>query len=230
MALLKGSDVEGWVDLQNKLWEKYQLGYKLLQGKANEIFVSEDETSILDKASSELKGLFEDGIKSPEFIKLFANANSYKKWLENEWEKNKEHILSELKAIMKIDLSESVFTVYVMGVSFSAGRNLGNNKIIWGHKEDWLNYSLVYLAHECLHSMLSHSDLEHAVIELITDNELRIRLNKGGDYFICEGKDVGHDHLRDIERKMLPNWQQYLSDKSLDIHDFIDSMKRTLNF
>jgi hypothetical protein len=56
-ALLKESDIKGWVDLQNKLWEKYQLGYKLLQGKANEIFVSEDETNILNKTSSELKSL-----------------------------------------------------------------------------------------------------------------------------------------------------------------------------
>lgn len=156
-----------------------------------------------------------------------ANANSYKKWLENEWKTNKEHVLSELKAIMRTDLPESVFTVYVVGNLVSVGRNLGNNKIIWGHKEDWPNYSLAYLAHECLHSVFSSSELEHAVIELITDNELRIRLNKGGEYFICEGKDVGHDYLRDIEKRTLPNWQHYLSDKSLDIHDFIDGVKRT---
>ncbi len=224
-ALLKGSDVEGWVALQNKLWERYPFGYKLLQGKSNDIFVSEDSDNILDKATTELKALIENGTKSAEFSKLLVNVHSYKKWIENEWVSNKEKVVYELKGILRTKLPDGVFTVYVMGDSVSAGRNLGDNKIIWGHKEDWSNYSLVYLAHECLHNMFSHSDLEHAVIELITDNELRIRLNKGGEYFTCEGRDVGHNYLRDIEKIILPNWQHYLSDKSLNIHDFIDSVK-----
>lgn len=53
----------------------------------------------------------------------------------------------------------------------------------------------------------------HAIIELATDNELRIRLNKKGKYF-KEGKfDIGHDHLRKLEQKILPHWKDYLENK-----------------
>jgi len=44
----------------------------------------------------------------------------------------------------------------------------------------------------------------HGIIELITDNELRIRLNKKGRYFNEKGQDVGHPYLREIEKKILP--------------------------
>jgi len=42
------------------------------------------------------------------------------------------------------------------------------------------------------------------IIELITDNELRIRLNQKGRYFREKGLDIGHPYLREIEKKILP--------------------------
>jgi hypothetical protein len=225
-ALLDNADITGWVNLQNTLWDKYRLGYQLLKGNSIEVFMTETSHDVLDNATEEIKLLTEEGMKTAEFGKLLQNAQEYKKWLENEWSGNKEKVEKELKEITRIDLPKDIFTVFVMGNLVHEGKYLGDRKIIWGHKEDWPNYSLVYLAHEYLHSMFSYSDLEHAVIELITDNELRIRLNKSGEYFTCEGKNVGHASLLEIERKVFTDWQRYLSDNRINILDFIKEQKK----
>ncbi|NMB70427.1 hypothetical protein GYA27_04515 [candidate division WWE3 bacterium] len=221
-ALIKSAKIEGWVDLQNELWDKYRLGYQLLQGNAESIFATEDSERVLEKATEEVKLLMSEGMKSDKFLLLLQNAKEYKTWLEKEWMNNKEKVEKELKDIMKVDLPKDTFTVYVMGNLVHIGRHLGRYKFAWGHEEDWPNYSLVYLAHEYLHGVFSSSDLEHAVIELITDNELRVRLNNGGEYFICNGEVVGHAYLREIEMNLLPKWKEYLFDKNVDIHSFID--------
>jgi len=228
-ALLKNADIKGWVDLQNTLWDKYRLGYQLLQGNSYNVFITETSQDVLEKAIEEVKLLMEEGMKTAEFNKLLQTAQEYKKWLENEWLINKEKVEKELKEIIRTDLPKDIFTVYVMGNLVHIGRHLGDHKVVWGHKEDWPNYSLVYLAHEYLHSMFSYSDLDHAVIELIADNELRIRLNQGGEYFTCNGKDVGHDNLRELEKSMLPAWSAYLYNKSMDIRRFLVDQKAKID-
>lgn len=222
-ALLKSAEIEGWVDLQNTLWDKYRLGYQLLQGNSYNVFINENSQETLTKATDEVKQLIEEGIQSPTFNDLLQNAQEYRKWLESEWLKNKEKVEKELKDIVRTDLPSDTFTIYVMGNLVHIGRHLGDHKIVWGHKEDWPNYSLVYIAHEYLHSIFSYSDLEHAVIELIADNELRMRLNQGGEYFTCNGKKVGHDYLREIEKKIYPDWQKYLVDVNSTVKDFVSS-------
>jgi hypothetical protein len=65
------------------------------------------------------------------------------------------------------------------------------------------------------------SSTSHATIELATDNELRIRLNKKGRYF-REGKfDIGHNKLREVEKKLLPRWKKYLENPKMNIKQFI---------
>jgi hypothetical protein len=150
------------------------------RGKTYDILATENDTGVLAKAVKELDMLIKEGIESPLFAELLQNAENYKNWLEHEWATNKDKINKELTNIMKVDLPKETFTVYVMGDLVHVGKYLRNHNITWGHKEDWKNYSLVYLIHESLHELFSHSDLDHAVIELATDNELRIRLNGGG--------------------------------------------------
>ena len=89
--------------------------------------------------------------------------------------------------------------------------------IAWGHNEDWPNYATVYLWHEILHSYLGYSEKEHALIELIADEELRIQLN-GGKYppFV-----VGHKNLEKMKKKLLPQWRKYLKLKNRNIREFL---------
>jgi len=85
-----------------------------------------------------------------------------------------------------------------------------------GHHEDWPNYATVYLWHEILHSYIGYSEKEHAVIELITDEELRIRLN-GSKY----PPFAGHKYLAKIKQKILPRWKKYLKSKKRNIREFM---------
>jgi hypothetical protein len=65
--------------------------------------------------------------------------------------------------------------------------------------------------HEILHFYWlkpKDENLSHAIIELVTDNELRIRLN-GGKY----PPFVGHSWLEKIRRKIYPYWKKYLNKK-----------------
>lgn len=53
---------------------------------------------------------------------------------------------------------------------------------MWGGLEMWPNYTTIYVWHEIFHSILpgqglKTTDLDHALIQLITDNELNARLN-----------------------------------------------------
>ena len=73
--------------------------------------------------------------------------------------------------------------------------------------------------------MFSRSDLDHALIELISDNELRIRLNGGGEYFKCNGIETGHDFLLDLEKGILDDWKKYLRDPNLDIFQLRKTLK-----
>ncbi len=97
------------------------------------------------------------------------------------------------------------FTVYITHPSLKNGKSISDGKIEWGHKEEWPNYTTIYLWHEILHSYLPHDDLSHAIIQLITDNELRILLN-GGRYPPFEG----HEDLFPIMKKLLPYWKRYI--------------------
>ena len=79
----------------------------------------------------------------------------------------------------------------------------------------WKNYSTIYLWHEILHSYFGDSDIEHAIIELIVDEELRSRLNNA-KYPPFEG----HKNLSELKKKILPHWRKYLKSEAKDIKKF----------
>ena len=93
------------------------------------------------------------------------------------------------------------------------------NTIGWGHSEDWKNYSTVYLCHEIMHLLTKNTKTMHALIQLMTDNELRIRLNKKGRYFtykkITQATKMPpyFKELWQLEKKIYPYWKEYLKDK-----------------
>jgi hypothetical protein len=51
--------------------------------------------------------------------------------------------------------------------------------------------------------------LRHSIVELLSDVELRQRLN-GGSYLPL----VGHPYLQEAETKLLPSWETYVKQKS----------------
>jgi hypothetical protein len=224
-ALLQNIDIDGWVDLQNELWEKYNTGYRLLQGRFYEAFIQDNPENYMTDAVEESKILVNEGMKSVAFQNLLKDTNEYKTWLEKEWNKNKEKIIATLKDILRIEIPSHAVKVLVVSNKMKNGYHLDKGVFAWGHSEDWPNYSMVYLCHEFLHDIIESSDLTHAIIELIADNEMRIRLNGYGEYLYINGKYIGHKNLLEMEKEMLPDWKNYLANKSNSIYDFIDDQK-----
>lgn len=211
-----------WVDLQNRLWEKYEGGYSLV--KNDGIFLATDNRD-LETASKEIVKLVKEGESSEEFKIVVKETKDYLNFIEKEWGRKGKSAQEILESILKTKLPDQELTVYITHPKVSNGRYLGGNAIVWGHTEDWPNYSVVYLLHEALHSLLKKDSFVHEAIELATDNELRIRLNGHKEYFMEGGKEVGNPNLLNTERKILPMWRDYLANENQNIFQFLVSLK-----
>lgn len=161
---------------------------------------------------------------SKQYKKILLQTQKYLLLCKSQWNKNLNHssfLVRELTGIKMIRR----FDVYISHPSLKNGMNL-NGKILWGHNEDWTNYTTVYLWHEILHSYLSipkNDRWNHAIIQLIADNELRIKLN-GGAY----PPFYGHKELFPLMRKILPLWKKYLKSQNKNILDFKHSYLQIL--
>lgn len=235
---LKMSPFKEWVNLQNNLWNFSENIYNFLRSRLplqKDFNNSKDFKTYLIKNLSKIDQFIDWAIKSLEFKKLFQETEIYLNLVKNEWEKNKKIVSGELVEITGL-LFPNKITVLITHPKMKNGRFLGDNTIAWGHKSEWPNYQTVYLSHELMHIMtndLINLKFTHPVIELATDNELRIRLNNGGKYF-KEGKfNVGHKELRNLERKILPSWERYLQERKRglkkNIKSFIKELEGKLN-
>ena len=210
----------GWGNFTMKIWDKYPQECYLLAGYAEWPIIKKSSLSITANNAEKLLNAW---LKNPQARKLIKETEKYRDWLEKEWSQKEQNVLNELKQIIRIPLPRETISVYLTHPKLNNGMAINKKTITWGHAEDWKNYSIVYLCHEIMHILFwnTKSSISHAVIELVTDNELRIRLNGGGKYF-REGKfDIGHNKLRTIEKKLLPRWKEYLKEPKMNIKQFI---------
>lgn len=173
---------------------------------------AEDLAQAFNTASIALTSL----MRTAEFQNLLAEVRVYGTWVERQWEAAGDRALHELETIIGLPLPDTSVDVFVTHPKLANGRYVRDvSAICWGHSEDWENYTVVYLCHELAHMITDgryrSRELMHALIELATDNELRIRLNGKSAYFEEKGHKVGHARLRRIERDILPIWRQYLA-------------------
>jgi hypothetical protein len=215
-----------WDNLKNYLWQKSVLGYQFLTGSP-ETFLQFNKSREIIKEGDRL---YKKALKRKEFKKLLAETEKYRQWLEKEWNKNEKKILGWITKLSGLKIPNKSITIFVTHPKFNNGRSLAEKDVIlWGHPEDWKNYSLVYLTHELLHLLTKKCAkpfITHALIELLADNEIRIRLNNGGTYF-KEGKhSVGHPYLAELEKKILPQWKKFMKDrKGKDLLDLEKKIK-----
>ncbi|MDD5289973.1 MAG: hypothetical protein PHT40_02085 [Patescibacteria group bacterium] len=215
-----------WDDFKNYLWQESILGYQFLAGSP-EALLQINKTSELIKEGDKL---YKKALKRKEFKKLLAETEKYRQWLEKEWNKNEKKILGWVEELGGLKIPNKTITVFVTHPKFRNGTTLIEKYVIlWGHPDDWKNYSLVYLTHELLHLLTKKCKklfIMHALIELLADNEIRIRLNGGGAYF-KEGKhSVGHPYLAKLEKKILPKWKEFIKNrKGKDLFDFEKKIK-----
>jgi len=177
--------------------------------------------------------MFQEILRTKEFQRLFKETKKYQLFVENQWNKNKIEALETIRKISGLRLPNKTIVILIThpklknGVAFPALNIIG-----WGHPEEWKNYSIIYLCHELMHILVgeefANDKMMHAIIELLIDNELRIRLNKEGKYF---EKGIGHPALRKLERKIFPHWRKFLGEKvrnikTRNIIDFRRSLER----
>ncbi len=208
------------VAFQNYAWNKSQKVYDLLVGRFS-FFPDDLNTKNLKSLAKELNQLskFLDQLsRSKEFKKIYSQTEKYLEFCEKQWNKNCKETNRIVEELTGLNLNKT-FTVYLTHPSQRNGVYLGKNKIAWGHSEKWKNYTTVYLWHEILHSYFDLSDLSHAIIELITDEEMRSRLNNSK-----YPPFVGHEYLSKLKKKLLPPWKQYLKSDKKDIKKFQNSV------
>lgn len=156
--------------------------------------------------------------------KILDETNSSLIACEEEWNRNHKNSTAIIQELTGLNLNK-VMTVVITHPSIPNGRYNGHNRLEWRYHEEWPNYTTVYLWHEILHSYFGFDRLDHALIELVTDNELRVRLN-GGMYPPFEG----HHELNKLREILLSYWQEYLNAQSKNILIFRDHMKTNKDF
>ncbi len=219
----KGKDSQEWTDLLNEMWDKHQQGYNLFMGWIVGAFISEKEYSQwFHEAFDDLEMLIDDVSHSSVFADRMESTDKYKEKIESEWILNHKRIIEILEGATRLKLPKDPVKVFIVDPSLSIGIQPLPNTIVWGHRDEWKYYSMVYLAHEYLHTFMPRSEVAHAVIELATDNELRIQLNNKGTYF-----DIpGHKSLSTQEKTIYPYWKKYLASSEETILEFVERMEQ----
>lgn len=199
---------ESIVNLENFLWNKYRKGYSKILNEAFGNFEKRFE-------NSNIKNAIADFINSSEFKKLYNETKEYSDFIMNGWKSNKSDINTYLKKVFKrkLNVKIKVFIVHPNScIGFSS-----DGSTFWGHYKgiDDLNYNLVYLVHEGLHSALPYDkynytefdcsgEVVHSIIELCSDYELYSKLS--GISTLKEG----HSFLTSYKEIIYPYWLTYL--------------------
>ncbi len=202
------------IAFQDYAWNKSQKCYNFLIGRHSPWDLT---VSNIKNLSKELNLFIKNIKKSKYYKKIFLQTQRYLKFCKRQWSKNHTMAIKLLNELTDFDFNKT-FIVYITHPSLKNGRYLGDNRIVWGHKEEWPNYTTVYLCHEMLHSYFDHTPISHSIIELISDEELRARLNKGK-----YPPFIGHNSLVKLKNKILPYWKKYVKKGSKDIRGFIRS-------
>lgn len=212
-----------WKDFTNGIWDKSKEIFYFFGGYAEyRLYLNEEKD--IEKTAKKAELTFNRLRKSKEFRKLIAETEKYQQFIEKQWRQNEKRVFKVIEELSGLKLPNRIIKVYLTHPKLKNGMVVDDQTVVWGHPEEWKNYSTVYLCHEIMHILTNHDDSDeaHAVIELMVDNELRIQLNKQGKYF----EYSGHHKLKKLERQLLSDWKKYLKDKNKNILEFIKSIKK----
>jgi hypothetical protein len=208
------------INFQNLAWDTSPDLCTIIDGR-NPIYLQAHLSGEkFDQIGSELETYLHKLIGSKEFITLKKQTEQSLIEIKDEWEQNFKETSDYIK---KLGIGiRGKFNINIVHPGLKAGRFIPPNNVIWSHQTYWTNYNTVYLWHEILHSYFGKSEEEHALIELITDQEMRYRLNKT-EYPPMEG----HDYIKEIKLNMLPSWKNYLKANNSDINKLVEDLKKT---
>ncbi|OGM94667.1 hypothetical protein A2524_02065 [Candidatus Wolfebacteria bacterium RIFOXYD12_FULL_48_21] len=219
-----------WKRLEKRLWSKYKNdpAYYFVNPyikASHTVWALEDLSrqsalngipfkNVLSDALKKVDSIYQEIEESDEFKRLHKETSNYLLLTKKRWNAKEVEIFQFITKVAGITLPAKTVKVFINHPKTGGGQAYSeNNALRWGHSEDWPNYTVVYLAHELMHILTKKQQKTdktmHSLIELMTDNELRIRLNGEGDYLTIDG----HAYIKELVQKILPIWQDYLAGK-----------------
>lgn len=211
---------------QEKAREISDKGYSVLIGGSN--FHPEKLLRYPKTRCREANELLGEAKKTQEYRIILGQTQDYRREIKEQWNRNYESTSRDITEMTMLSFESDKFRVYITHPSLRNGRYLGNGKIIWGHGDEFDNYATIYIWHEILHGKFNHEKrvdfLEHSIIHLIADNEMRKRLN-GETYPPFLGHEY-YEHLIPIVIDIFPHWIEYLKNSDRNIFEFSRKMKR----
>ncbi len=207
------------VRFQDIAWQKSQDIYKVLDGRCPiYMYLAIADASDFKESGNHIDGFIAEVADLSEYKELKEDTITSADLTKMEWDKNYEITQNYIDSL-GINV-EGEFNIWLAHPGLKAGTNMGNRNIIWSYQTLWENYNTVYIWHEILHSYFEPGEITHALIELITDEEMRMRLN-GGSY----PPYVGHKNLVSIKDRILPMWKDYLSSESTNINSLVQKIQ-----
>jgi len=189
----------GWYRFANHIWERSPGLFYFMSGQPEaSLYLKQNRLSPIAQQADRL---LRKTMSTPQVQRLVKETENYRKSVESQMENNQHRASSIVQDLFGRKLPSKTVTVFLTHPNLNNGMTVDGNVIVWGHPEEYPNYSTVYIFHEAMHIITKHDDSPemHAAIELLTDNELRIRLNGTGKYFDFPG----HGELQQLERAML---------------------------
>lgn len=206
------------VAFQNVAWELSPDYSTLIDGRNYIYLYSQYAEKNYKDIGQELESYIQKLTKTEEYRKLKNQTEDGLKKLDKEWQDN---YVKTAAYIENIGIAiKGNYTVWVTHPMLKSGRYTGKNNIIWSYQTYWKNYNTVYLWHEILHSYFGKSETEHALIELITDEEMRVQLNGGTYPPFC-----GHKALDRLKSSILPAWNDYKQKEKKNLQELISKIQ-----
>ncbi len=212
------------VAFQNYAWKLSEQLYHFVGGNdTSDIFIK-NKKDLADLVITSIKYL-DQLAASKLFSRLKRQTQEYLVVCQKQWDATYLESYEMITRLTGLKL-KGKFIVYITHPSLRNGRKIGPNQIVWGNIEKWKNYTTVYLWHEILHAFFKTEDVDHCLIQFLTDEELRKHFN-GGRYLTPY---IGHEYLRPLMKKILPLWKKYLMRPNKNIRDFRNELCGDTNF
>ncbi|MFC1722257.1 hypothetical protein ACFL0C_01265 [Patescibacteria group bacterium] len=206
------------ISFQNLAWEKSKDLCMFIDGRWPSYKYVASEGANFKETGENIDNFLKSVCKTEEFGILRTQTENSEKKIQEEWERNYD---TTSKYINDLGISTSGnYEILLVHPGIKSGNNIGNNRIIWSHKDPWPNYNTVYIWHEILHTVINNNDKTHALIELICDDEMRKLLNN-----IEYPPFEGHPYLKEVKEKIFPLWQSYLLSDKKDVSELISKIE-----
>jgi hypothetical protein len=174
-----------------------------------------DTTNVIPKITEFLKEI----ALLPEFQAIYKETEDSLVLIQKEWESNFQKSFEMIKDMTNINFENDNYQIFVTHPAIRNFRYVGNNKIACSYQGDYPNFNTISLWHHILLSKIFGPTINQSILDLMCENELRIRLN-GGEYPPL----FGNEPMRKLTEMLLPDWKEYLKRDKRDLEAFVEEM------